>query len=133
MTRGWVSSVFFFFVIGYQYQLYLGLKTYAILYIFFFFSFFPANDQTCLDRLYNIRERTKRTIKVLSHIDTYYYIGGAENAWITHWFGGNKDMSTVGDTIIQDAYTAVSQQVYETLQPKIQVWVKFLFPICIQT
>ena len=84
-------------------------------------SLFLANDQSCLDRLYNFREPIHKTIKVLSNIDTYYFIGGAENAWITHWFGGNKDMSTVGHAISRDAHTAVSQQVYETLQPKIKV------------
>lgn len=42
-------------------------------------------------------------------------------------------MSTVGNAISRDAHTAVSQQVYETLQPKIQVLTKLMSIIYCKT
>jgi hypothetical protein len=68
-----------------------------------------------------LKESVRRVIRILSDVDTYYLIGGAERAWITHWFGGNKDMHEIGEVIMRDAKAVIAQQVYTHLQPERQV------------
>ena len=53
-------------------------------------------------------------MKVLSHKETYYFVGGADDAWITHLFGGHQNMNIIGEKIQKDALAALAQPVYES-------------------
>ena len=53
-------------------------------------------------------------MKVLSHKETYYFVGGASDAWITHFFGGHQNMNIIGEKIQKDALAALAQPVYES-------------------
>jgi hypothetical protein len=77
-------------------------------------SKWSANDQRCLNRLYDANEQVRRKIKVLSFYQTFYLVAGFEHAWITHWFGGSSDMNVNGEIIKKSAIDTVSQNVYKS-------------------
>lgn len=71
-----------------------------------------ANDQHCLDLLYQGRPLFAAHIHVLKHLDTYHFIGGSKTAFIKHWFGGNNE--GFGDNIRHDLAIVIDKNSYET-------------------
>ena len=69
-----------------------------------------ANDQHCLDLLYQGRPLFAAHIHILKDLDTFHFIGGAKTAFIKHWFGGNNE--GFGDSIRYDLATVIDENNY---------------------
>ena len=76
-----------------------------------------ANDQNCLNRLYSENAYFRRHMYIMSHPETFQYIGGANRSFITHLFSGSASHLSVGEQIIADAKRVISQEVYSYIAP----------------
>ena len=88
-----------------------------------------ANDQHCLDLLFQGRTLFADHIHVLKDLDTFHFIGGANTAFLKHWFGGNN--VGFGDLIRNDLATVIDQNShdYPLRGTKDRKWIKRSEPV----
>ena len=86
-----------------------------------------ANDQHCLDLLYQGRTLFANHIHVLKDLDTYHFIGGAHTAFLKHWFGGNN--VGFGEHVRNDLAAVVQQNNHPLRGRKDRTWIKRSEPV----
>eukprot|EP01036_Dinobryon_divergens_P024369 gene24369-32814_t len=90
-----------------------------------------CNDQYCLDQLIYKRPHFQKHINVLGNQDTYFFSGGARDAWIVQYFTSSGNRASIGFDVQKRTLNLLTQRTFEYAEHSTepQSWIKVSKPV----